>query len=680
MKLKTLEIDIDFFSSLLFLFFIQQITLLIESIYMLNLLNTRMDMKALGLLLLALPVFLFSIQNNKFTYISLVGLMLVCMTLSPLLSTASRIFSAGIGAGTFLLYLGLHLSNKGSSKVDWGQSAAWATLVSILSRHVGGSLDISITGNSKIIGWMLVIIAALLFYFTVKDYREPDPIAHKKREERPPYYTWFSVLGLAGSILFIYFALSSPGVIARWTEGDHNTIRFVPAVSILIFIHLSRYFRSSHTKPRLSIALWNVLFVGFFIWNILLHRVTFPSLENLNPVTVGQEGLFDKVICYTALVLSPVVFVNISLFAHSIKFVKTSKLATPFLGGVLMMILCIFVLIFTNTWGYVGTIGRIFRNQFHLPFALAGLMMILPYFFTDPCNEKKTTRFKLNLGWVLSLVLFTTLSALIFLKRNKMVSTGQAHFNRLTLMTYNIQQGVDLFGAKNFDGQLAKIREVDPDILCLQESDASRISGGNSDVVRYFSEKLGYYSYYGPKTVTGTYGTAILSKFPLENCRTVFTYSSKDEIGTAIAEIAIRDLKIQIINSHPAGNETSRAEHIHMVISEARQNEYVIAMGDYNFRQDSPYYKKITKFLNDAWLRVYPDAIGQIDTNKIDPSIMRRKQSSGKLLNGGKIDMKTRIDHIFISDKFEVLEAHYLPAPESQTDHPLHWAVVRFFQ
>jgi len=40
--------------------------------------------------------------------------------------------------------------------------------------------------------------------------------------------------------------------------------------------------------------------------------------------------------------------------------------------------------------------------------------------------------------------------------------------------------------------------------------------------------------------------------------------------------------------------------------------------------------------------------------------------------------MTNRIDHIFLSKDFKVVEAHYLPAPESGTDHPAHWAVVRW--
>ena len=82
-------------------------------------------------------------------------------------------------------------------------------------------------------------------------------------------------------------------------------------------------------------------------------------------------------------------------------------------------------------------------------------------------------------------------------------------------MTMNTQESNDKSGEKSFEAQLALIRQVSPDILALQETDSTRISLNNNDYVRAFADRLGYYSYYGPKTVAGTYGTAILSKYPL---------------------------------------------------------------------------------------------------------------------------------------------------------------------
>jgi hypothetical protein len=38
--------------------------------------------------------------------------------------------------------------------------------------------------------------------------------------------------------------------------------------------------------------------------------------------------------------------------------------------------------------------------------------------------------------------------------------------------------------------------------------------------------------------------------------------------------------------------------------------------------------------------------------------------------------MTDRIDHIFLSHNFRVIESYYLPPADSETDHPAHWAVV----
>ena len=55
----------------------------------------------------------------------------------------------------------------------------------------------------------------------------------------------------------------------------------------------------------------------------------------------------------------------------------------------------------------------------------------------------------------------------------------------------------------------------------------------------------------------------------------------------------------------------------------------------------------------------------------------RSQRLSGEVsVAGDRITLADRIDHIFVSKSFRVAEAYYLPAPDSQTDHPAHWAVL----
>jgi endonuclease/exonuclease/phosphatase family metal-dependent hydrolase len=81
----------------------------------------------------------------------------------------------------------------------------------------------------------------------------------------------------------------------------------------------------------------------------------------------------------------------------------------------------------------------------------------------------------------------------------------------------------------------------------------------------------------------------------------------------------------------------------------------VIALGDYNLREDEVAYQMVDAVFANAWLNVYPSGIS----------------SDGLDMSGTK-----RIDHIFVSPHLNVRNPVYLLAPESATDHPVHWAEV----
>jgi endonuclease/exonuclease/phosphatase family metal-dependent hydrolase len=222
-------------------------------------------------------------------------------------------------------------------------------------------------------------------------------------------------------------------------------------------------------------------------------------------------------------------------------------------------------------------------------------------------------------------------------------------------MTFNTQGFNDKFAEKSFGAQLALIRQVSPDILALQETDSTRISLNNNDYVRYFADKLGYYSYYGPKTVAGTYGTAILSKYPLLNTRTVFIYSDKDETGIAEAEVDVAGLRFSIYDVHPDSSDPAMLAFAQTLLRRSQDKPYVIAMGDYNLRDYEEAYKLIASVYTNAWVSVYPSEISPY---------------------GVDMSGDNRIDHIFLSTNLTALNPTYILPPESATDHPVHWTDI----
>jgi endonuclease/exonuclease/phosphatase family metal-dependent hydrolase len=95
------------------------------------------------------------------------------------------------------------------------------------------------------------------------------------------------------------------------------------------------------------------------------------------------------------------------------------------------------------------------------------------------------------------------------------------------------------------------------------------------------------------------------------------------------------------------------------LLTDAAGKEKVIALGDYNLREEEDAYQLVDAAFTSAWLHVYPTGISD----------------TGLDMSGNK-----RIDHIFISPDLDVRNTDYILAPESHTDHPAHWAQVTWLE
>ncbi|MBN1561612.1 endonuclease/exonuclease/phosphatase family protein [candidate division KSB1 bacterium] len=657
--------------AILLLFLLQQITLLVESIYMLNLLQTSMDARALCIFFFYAPLFLLFARRpatNGSLFFFLILFVLTSLSAASQ-STQWRIFFAGIAVSSCMLFIGMFFSRPEARRVSWAQSLSLAVLLSMIFRAFGSTLDISLTGSSRFLAWLLGLAALILGYYSIKKrttaadegFAAVAPNALRRTA---------AASGFMSCIALLYFVFASPYVMARWTESSYIVI-YICAIVVLSFfiIVLSQRTKILLQLRKAMMIIWNALLIACLTLTIVRHSVAFPASSGEAPVIVSAAHAAVDMLVIVTLILFPIIFLNFQVCIENLQINRPSRLALPFTGAALFFSLLIFILIFTNVWGYVGEISRFFRNKFFMPFLLAGLGMIWPIFVLKRARSEGACRVAGKM-WI-SIICLAGFATLVFVIKMERARVSPSPLrDELTILSYNIQQGVDYRGDKNYQKQLELIRRVQPDVICLQESDVARISGGNSDVVRYFAQKLAYHSYYGPKTVTGTFGTAILSRLPLENCRTFFTFSDVDEIGTSVAEINLHGKKIVIFNSHPDGGDAARRNHLEALIDQMSSYEYVIAAGDYNFHENSSYYCLVTEHLRDAWLIRWPDGIGQISWDST---------SLGEFAAGdGRVRLQDRIDYIFVSANFNVLDAFYLPVPDSQSDHPAHWATLQF--
>lgn len=656
----------------LLLFWVQLTGVLIEAIYILNLLQTSLNENALGLLFLFSPVLLLPFGRripNWLLWLSC-AVLFAARGLVPYLDTSERMLAAGLGcAGILLLLPGLLSRSTGEPEAQRGlvigQGFALAVSLAVLLRALGFGLDYSLESSGGWLGWLLGLLpGALLWQSRAGRENEsgsfenpdllPQPPSLKKQGEIS------GILGIFAVFTLVYFVFASPGVLARWTEGSYPLIVTLVSGMALgwLLVSLANPALALQRSPR-RLLLANSLFVLALVTTILAHIIRFPASPQSAPVVVGAPAWWQQIPLYALLLLFPIIFVNASAAAGALRSRVRSggQLAPGFLLGSLILVVLVFMLIFTNVWGYVAPVSTPFRNLYWLPFLLAGLLLLwASQRQADQLKEVLAERTPVLLPapvllpvLLLGLVFGGTLAAALLGEQTKPSPAGG---NSLRVMTYNIQQANTADGEKSYRQQLALIEQVNPDVLVLQESDSARISLNNNDYVRYFASKLGYHSYYGPKTVAGTYGTAILSRYPLENTHSVFTFSDQDETGTAVAEIMVGNRRIAIFNVHPDGSDTAMLAFASTLVERAGAFEHVIALGDYNLRGDEEGYLIVDAVYVNAWMSTYP---------------------SGVSPDGTDMSGRNRIDHIFVSENFNVVNPIYVLPPDSWTDHPVHW-------
>jgi endonuclease/exonuclease/phosphatase family metal-dependent hydrolase len=334
-----------------------------------------------------------------------------------------------------------------------------------------------------------------------------------------------------------------------------------------------------------------------------------------------------------------VIVIDFWKLADGLSTVGASKrhLAISFGASAVFMAALIFAQIFTTTYDYVPIIGPLFRDRFwivvSLPaFVLAGTLLALP--------RPDQSTWRPGIPLIAGLVALLLIAPPVLMVVSADPEDG-ADGTPLTIVTYNVQQGYDADNRRNFDGQLDLLRSFDADIIGLQESDTGRVAGGNDDLVRYFADNLDLYSYYGPKTVTGTFGVALLSRYPIEEARTYYLFSEGEQKAIISARVTVggKPLQVFIVHLGNGGPLIQQEQLLSLVPAQAN----VIMAGDFNFRPNTPQYRLTVEQLDDAWL----------------------EQPSAGFLPDPDRD---RIDYVFVSSSIDVLEAVYLDSPES--NHP----------
>jgi endonuclease/exonuclease/phosphatase family metal-dependent hydrolase len=675
-QIKTVDLNIKaplFFSTLLLLF-IQTLTVWLESIYKISLTKLSVGPEAGGLLFVLSPLLILvcPARAQRMVLWGSVILFLITRGLIPLAGATGGVLLGGAGVGALLVALCLLLSRPFRFlQGDAGAALGLAILMSIALRAWGATYDCTVGRSGVVLGWVFIGAALGLFWNLFSSAKIDFTAGHT-----PIRSVLGPAIGLFANITVVYLVLSSPGVVAAWLGSD-NTLGVVVCVVALGSV-LALWWRRRLRFSRGRLAVLNLCFAITLVGGILVLRIVFPTASDSPAVVVRPENPSAQLLLNLMFLLSPVVLLNAQVACRSLGQTACARsLSVPVFLGMTLLVLLTIMSILTNVWGYVGPVSAVFRNQFHVPFLLVTVLMtgslFLPGWRNGSSQEEPCPGNKILASLTLALVVVALAGAWRY---GPVTAKAVGNPKQLTILSYNMQQGAALSGDRNWENQLALIKTINADIVGLQESDTPRPSNGNVAAATYFGAKLGYHIYFGPNTVSGTYGTAILSRFPLKNPRTFFTFSDEDEIGTAVAEFEKDGRTIAFFNSHPSGKAPKKRQAEELV-RQTMPYEYVIAVGDYNATPKEESYRIVAARLKDSWEEKYPNGVGLLHPDLRPNGRIRSHLSSGQLsASGDKITLPERIDHIFISKPFRVVESFYLPAPTSQTDHPAHWAVV----
>lgn len=633
-------------TTIFLLFFFQLITEFVEAVYLFGLLGSDIPPEIGMVLLFLSPLILFLFRNRispRWIKV-LISIALLTRAIEIILPTRGRMIVSGLGVAAFLMAFPATLSQirLAASQRRFAQLIGYALplalLTAVVSRALCSGSDIFAFGMFKLLTWGLTLIALVLLWHH-KSFVKENARSRKPHIGRVIAYAF----GITSILITLYFALTAPNVVARWAGVSHFSIYFVLILSWLI---VGWWWLRRETLSVKWIFAWGLGFALLLLFAILPHQVDFPPMVNGGyPLLAPQIVSWQYVPLYLMLILSPVLLLLMVRYLDGILAEQPTlnSLAGAFglCGGyILVMVLA---QVFTTVYDYIPVIGPFFRDKFWLVMFVPALGAALPALLPlQDSQHKPDFSSALRLTWSLTALGFSLIALLGFnlLKADpdSRIEPGET----VRVFTYNIRQGYNLAGERNFDGQINLIRSKAPDILGLQECDTARIAGGNADVVAYFADRLNMYSYYGPSPVTGTFGVALLSRYPIENARTFYLYSLGEQVAVIEAEITIADQKYQVFVTH-LGNRGPIFQQ-EQLLELMRGHENVITMGDFNFRHYQKQYEITVAEFDDAYIQAGEK---NIPTN---------------------FDLEERIDHVFISQGMPVKYVEYLTQPES--DHP----------
>ena len=590
--------------SLAVLFFLQGARELIGTIYNFNLSTMAINITIVAVFAFMSPaLYLLGLKRiNQRNLMLFFGFMMaisrIIMSSGPdattylassfVLVSSALIFIASISYS----YLEITINRETQGR-DITLAVLIAIALDLVFRGAGNSFDISIYGLTELRATSLLIsgpLVALFFYCALWLY------THQKRPqaadtEYPPSLPFLGIN--MGILLFLYMVFSGyPNCSAGWVTIAPLSSYMTASGALIIFIVL--FYLPGGRKFMLGE-------LGLMIFEAIL-AITFMTLF-IDP----SGSLAGALLPASILPLAVIFYNNINTFLAWGKG-KNRVPTNMFLVGIVFVVL-VFLSVLTLTWAHVP--GTAFLKD---KMGLLALMAVLVCIMSTHVFWKLGNKYNQSISdftpanahsifavFCIFMLICTSIFSAVYSDQARSITLGDN--SNVTVMTYNIHQGYGMDGVLDPWEILNTIREINPDILVLQESETNRLSSMNVDILNWLAYKLEMYVYYGPSTGEQIYGLALLSRYTIEESSLHSLESIEDQRIKFRCQVRLGAQALAVYGIHMGLSHEDRISQSNEVIERlANETMPFIIMGDFNTWPNETIYSNLTGIIHDAWI------------------------------------------------------------------------------
>lgn len=607
------------------LFALQALRAFFSSVYYHNLEALGINATVLYVLLLGAPLVMMLMpeQRHAGRWIVIGALLLAGSraALNVSWGSAAYLLVAGLAcAGYFILLPALlgasgRAMRQGSALVALGMALAVAMDMALMV--MGLSHDFTVRPMGALFAWPLAVLLAYLAW------RVSHQI-HGGESPVPAGGLRGAAVGLGAWLFLQLTAFGSAHHVARWNDAALAPV----AVALLMGAALGGGgLAFGLRRPRHFVALLHGFAIAAVIDHTFVHSPLLPLL---------LVGLQAALVLQLPVLLSPIAAAPLGQGA------RLAALSGGILAGLT------FVGVFAFTFAFIPLSG-LWQGAERVLLPGAILLALVPAWrghvrFEWPTAPPASVR-----AILLVLPLLVAASAAVAPEGPVPMAPDTSV---LTVLSFNVHQGFNNDGVVDPDVFLRVLQEADADVIALQESDTSRISSAQLDIVAYLAARAGYHAHAGAPTSAQSFGVAILSRHPIVEASVIPLPSQSDHRNLLVVTLEVQGERVHVAAVHMGLDKEDRLAQVDAILTHVRALEGPrLLVGDFNScptglcpeeGEPDDVYARVTQDHHDAWT-----AAGHA-----------RDDPAGHTYDAR--DPTERIDYVFASRDVTVLRAETL--------------------